>query len=123
MQLAVITMSAKETTERQKNLERWSELEPEQCWLEGDNWGNSAYCAAHLKGQVGILGPWADDFLLGALIEAITARGWRMELSVQSGSRVQLYLGSPPLRSEAFTENGPPADAVLSAYIQALEAI
>lgn len=107
-------MSAKETTERQAMLRRWSELEPERCQLVGRvpflmiaPLERPAYCYADLSADIWVL--------LGALIEATTARGWSVEMVITPHS-TRVNLDGRPVWRDA------PADAVLSVYIQALEA-
>lgn len=118
-------MSAKEITERQALLRRWSQLEPERCSVS-----SSGVFSIRL-GDIARTERWllTDGhnavtemaILLGALIEAITARGWGYTLNsaLPEGHRAYVTFAGDQYRTSVAES---PADSLLIVYIQALEA-
>lgn len=116
-------------TERERLLARWSELQPKECWSESDGWGRTAFCVAYKGGQVGTIGtPWDDNNLLGALIEAITAREWEYRIGYfrvwkdgqyETGHSADITIDDQS--GDTYTAQAP-ADPLLAAYVAAIEA-
>lgn len=108
-------------------LEKWAELEPLRCkphngfnckLLMGSTWLPVHYDADLVTEQPVIL--WST-------IAAIVARSWEFDLE-NYGTNSDKFIANvfaikPPIRSQYLAEDrANPAEALLSAYIQALEA-
>lgn len=112
--------------ERQKNLERWERLAPQECYLQRYGMSSTPYWV--VRGiRLDAVNVNSDYYLLGALIEAITARGWSYAIKggVYAGTCKQhgTVWRDPDTEPKATDARGDsPADALLSAYLQAIEA-
>lgn len=112
-------------SERQENLERWAELEPERCRLSpiGAN-PNRFYVKRGESGAylhlLDVTIERDDDTLLGSLIEAVTARRWKYGL--QFGGAKHEAVVEDPLNRFHQGRAKTPADALLAAYVSCLSA-
>lgn len=105
--------------ERQKNLERWEKLAPRECYLQ--RYGTSTTPYWVVKGVVlDRVNVNLDYYVLGALIESITARGWDYAIESDIPRVTASVFANDP--NYAIAHAGQPADALLSAYLQAIEA-
>lgn len=108
-------------------LKRWAQHEPERCSFDGDtcrlNWrldepGDTTQAEMHVA------------MTLAAVIEAIEARGWRLTLvhnpwreeRPKWGAWLSRYEEGDLALARRDHEADTPAEAVLSAYVAALEA-
>lgn len=114
-------------------LRRWAELEPERCIAQDDGdltleWqGHFNVDACSLRNG---LDPWDTALVQGAVQEAIEARGWIWDLGTapprRGGNYPDCMHAAGVFRVRGDMDHnacGPtPAAAILSAYLQALEA-
>ena len=119
--------SPTDTTTLEALLRRWAELEPERCILTGYE-PYQGY-SVRVKGamQMADLLHAGDYVVQGATQEAIERRGWMWSLDSQyMDSGVPLGLCSAIVCDEddinEHATSDTPAAALLSAYVQALEA-
>lgn len=108
-------------------LERWAELEPAWCNVDGERASVMTDVGAPLErprftAQFHRLGQY-EPHILAAVIEAITARGWSWEIrgsGCPASARVTAAEGT--YRCIADEPTDPPAFPLLAAYLKALEA-
>lgn len=101
-------------------LERWAELEPERCQLAGNF--ACVVLIQHVWRRVRYDANIVDDRprVLWAVIEAATARDWYFDISYLPGPK-QFHADVVLTLHRGKTTD--PAEALLSAYIKALEAV
>lgn len=118
-------------TDRMELLARWSEIAPSECDIRPDPVSEDVHevitFAARGRSMYITDSPYFEAVLLSALIEAVRARGWHYTLeSYQSDdgiwhSALAIWeCGNHHARKRAYAAE--PCDALLSAYVAALEA-
>lgn len=111
-------------------LERWAQLEPERCARRSDVESEKYPVVVDLRnGNFGLTIAAPVDghersYVLGATIEAITERGWWWRLgSFGTNPEIRAYVGPPdPSYAPRPCSGDSPAEALLVAYLSALEA-
>lgn len=115
-------------------LKRWGELEPAWCHVDDERAGVMTDVGTPLerlrfKAQFHRLGQY-EPLILAAVIEAIEARGWRLTLvhnpwreeRPKWGAWLSRYEEGDLALARRDHEADTPAEAILSAYLAALEA-
>jgi hypothetical protein len=115
---------SEQTEQRETNLRRWSECEPGECC----DFGELGYSFVHLHITKRIGDPLMPLVLLSALIEAIRARKKHYVLEsyvsddgIWAKATMILEYGNRHARRRGYAAE--PCDALLSAYVQALESL
>jgi hypothetical protein len=119
---------------REELLSKWAELAPGECSITTS--GNQLvlqFLGTHLGMTPLPISKRNEGMVLSALIEAIRARGWHYRLQSDETDpeneqgcawhRASVYPDTPLYTSRDMTESrAEPCDALLSAYMAALEA-
>lgn len=111
-------------------LERWSLIEPKRCRVNVNDYGDMAFwvsiggdmvLVAHTR-SLKATPEERNAVTLGAVIEAIEARGWHWQLSC-SPPRDYIAIVWTDDMSVPNSADESPAAALLSAYLDAVEAV
>lgn len=102
-------------------LERWAQLEPERCSITAHAVDLAAPFAFRIHWVMLDADPINRAALFTAVIEAIEARGWEWNVGTTMQPPVQAYVTTPK-RRHLSTRAATPAEALLRAYLTALEA-
>lgn len=116
-------------------LQKWSELEPEKCTLQDEvhGYGDAHYYWSSIDNFISV--PDSESFdemtsvdrldylvaIQGAVQEAIEARGWIHSCGINGSGRYWGWVQSGEEMDETVLSDISIAEALLSAYLKALE--